>query len=108
MFDSEEHYLDEIEKYKKYSTHEDLLLILAKRGHYEAKTKLGQSKQELLVVSIALGFLAEGLPFLDLIREGNVGLNKGLEDIKTLSEGTSLNAFLTPYITSSIKKSLSQ
>ncbi|KXY64611.1 hypothetical protein [Bacillus cereus] len=105
MFESEEVYINEVEKYKKFTYHQDLLIFLSKKGYQAAKVKLGQSKQEL-VLSISLNYLGEGLSFLDIISEANIGLMEGIEKINDFSE-EEIDKFLEPYIELAIQIAIS-
>jgi RNA polymerase primary sigma factor len=73
------HYLDEIKKTPLLAPEEEKKLIRkAKKGDIEAKKKIVQANL-LLVVSIAKRYHHLGLPLLDLIEEGNLGLIKAVE-----------------------------
>lgn len=52
--------------------------ILAKNGDKAAKKKLQESNLRL-VVSIAKNFMNKGIPFLDLLQEGSLGLMKAID-----------------------------
>ncbi len=72
-------YFDEIARVPLLTKDEEV--ELAKRieaGDEEAKKKLAEANLRL-VVSIAKKYRGCGLPFLDLIQEGNVGLMKAVE-----------------------------
>ncbi|MBJ8109992.1 hypothetical protein JDS99_10075 [Bacillus cereus group sp. N6] len=105
MFDTEEFYLKEVEKYKHLMHHEKLLIVLSKSGYSKAKFKLGQAKQEL-VISITLEYLGSGLSFIDLINEANLGLMRGIEEINNLSDND-LDEHLKPFIHLSLQEALS-
>ena len=72
-------YFDEISRVPLLTKEEEV--ELAKRveaGDKEAKEKLAEANLRL-VVSIAKKYRGCGLPFLDLIQEGNLGLMKAIE-----------------------------
>jgi len=70
----------------------------------EAKKKL--SKKNLrLVVSIAKKFRNKGLPFLDLIQEGNTGLMKALDRYQA-SRGNKFSTYATWWIKQTITRSI--
>lgn len=97
-------FLDEMEKYKKLLIHEELLIELSKRNYHNAKIKLGQAKQGL-VLNICLDYLGNGLKFMELINEANAGLYEGIEEINNFHDGN-LNDFLKGYIEVSLKRAL--
>ena len=72
-------YLKELAKYPMLSS-EDIIQLSkkAKKGSKYAKDKLIESNLRL-VVSIAKKYIGQGLPMLDLIQEGNIGLMKAVD-----------------------------
>jgi DNA-directed RNA polymerase sigma subunit (sigma70/sigma32) len=99
-------YLEEVEKYKPLKYHQELLIYLSKRSYQAAKEKLVQAKQEL-VISIAIDYLLVGLPFMELINSGNMGLTHGIDQIKDFDDGD-LNDYLKPFIMASIDNVISK
>ena len=79
--------------------------VTAHRAVYEeAKKKLSQ-KNLRLVVSIAKKFRGKGLPFLDLIQEGNTGLMKALDRYQA-SRGNKFSTYATWWIKQTITRSI--
>ncbi len=58
-----------------------------------------------LVVNIAKNYLGKGLPFLDLIQEGNIGLMKAVDRFK-YEKGFKFSTYATWWIRQSITRSL--
>lgn len=72
-------YLKEIGRIPLLSVREEKELAkAAAAGNKEAKRKLAEANLRL-VVSIAKRYVGRGVPFLDLVQEGNVGLMKAIE-----------------------------
>ena len=72
-------YLKEIGRVPLLSAEEERALArAAKAGDMEARQKLSEANLRL-VVSVAKRYAGRGLPFLDLIQEGNLGLMKAAE-----------------------------
>ena len=72
-------YLDDIKKYQPLDTEEEIILAgLAKKGDLKAINKLITHNLRF-VVAVAKKFQGQGLPFEDLINEGNLGLIKAVE-----------------------------
>lgn len=88
LFDADvEQYLKSIADFPTLTRDEELdLAIKAKNGDQEAINKLVESNLKF-VVSIAKGYRGLGVPFSDLIMEGNMGLYKAIEKFDP-SKGT--------------------
>ncbi|MBI5198970.1 MAG: sigma-70 family RNA polymerase sigma factor [Nitrospirae bacterium] len=71
----------------------------------DAKERLIKANQRL-VVSIARKYKNIGLPFLDLIQEGNIGLMKAIERFE-YQKGYRLSTYATWWIRQSIMKAIS-
>lgn len=98
-------YLKEISKVKLLSPEgEKDLARRADKGDKEAREKLIRANLRL-VVSIAKHYLNNGLSFLDLIEDGNVGLIRAVEgyDYKA---GYRFSTYATCWIRQSIKRAL--
>ncbi len=98
-------YLKEISKVKLLSPEEEKdLACRADKGDKEARERLIRANLRL-VVSIAKHYLNNGLSFLDLIEDGNVGLLRavGGYDYKA---GYRFSTYATCWIRQSIKRAL--
>lgn len=71
-------YFDEIKEYKQLTIDEEKELIPIIKDGQKAAKKLTQSNLRL-VVSIAKKYMNRGMAFMDLIQEGNIGLQKTVE-----------------------------
>ncbi len=80
------------------------LAIRIKNGDEEARTKLIESNLKL-VVSIASKYKNRGIPFQDLIEEGNIGLIKAV-DLYDISYHTKFSTFATYLIRKEIMHSI--
>ncbi|MGM9583120.1 MAG: RNA polymerase sigma factor RpoD/SigA, partial [Phascolarctobacterium sp.] len=83
--------------YKKLLTH------IEKQGQ-DAKHKLSESNLRL-VASIAKRFVGRGLPFLDLIQEGNIGLMKAVDRFD-FTRGFKFSTYATWWIRQAISRAL--
>lgn len=98
-------YLKEINKVKLLSPAEEKdLACKAENGDQEARERLIRANLRL-VVSVAKRYLNHGLPFLDLIEEGNVGLIRAVKgyDYKA---GYRFSTYATWWIRQTIKRAL--
>lgn len=98
-------YLREIQKTKLLTADEEKELArrIAK-GEKAARDKMIESNLRL-VVKIAKRYINRGLPFLDLIEEGNMGLIKAVERFK-LSKECRFSTYATWWIRQSIERAL--
>ena len=77
--DSLQLFLADVGRHKLLTAHEEVVLAKAiERGDERAKRRMIESNLRL-VVSIAKGYRGLGVPFLDLIQEGTLGLNRAVE-----------------------------
>ena len=110
--DYETHSVDAIKLYLKDIQKTTLLTAdqekaLARRidqGDMDARNKMIESNLRL-VVKIAKRYMNRGLPFLDLIEEGNLGLIKAVERFK-LSKECRFSTYATWWIRQSIERAL--
>lgn len=95
-------YLKELAKYPMLSS-EDIIQLSkkAKKGSKYAKDKLIESNLRL-VVSIAKKYIGQGLPMLDLIQEGNIGLMKAVDKFNP-NLGYKFSTYATWWIKQSIR-----
>ena len=98
-------YLREIQKTKLLSADEEKeLAARIAKGEKAARDKMIESNLRL-VVKIAKRYINRGLPFLDLIEEGNMGLIKAVERFK-LSKECRFSTYATWWIRQSIERAL--
>ena len=103
--DAIKHYLREIQKTSLLTPEAEK--ALARRidlGDKAARDKMIESNLRL-VVKIAKRYINRGLPFIDLIEEGNIGLIKAVERFK-LSKECRFSTYATWWIRQSIERAL--
>jgi len=98
-------YLREIGQVKLLTAEEELALAKRiKRGDKQAREHMIKANLRL-VVKIARDYEGLGLPLLDLINEGNIGLMKGVERFDP-AKGAKLSTYASWWIKQSIKRAL--
>jgi RNA polymerase primary sigma factor len=103
--DTFELYLREVGQVKLLTPEEEIVLAeRIKHGDNEAREQMIKANLRL-VVKIARDFEGLGLPLLDLISEGNIGLIKGVERFRP-NKGAKLSTYASWWIKQSIKRAL--
>jgi len=103
--DSLQLYLREIGRVKLLTPKEEIALAKRiKRGDKQAREQMITANLRL-VVKIARDYEGLGMPILDLINEGNIGLMKGVERFDP-NKGAKLSTYASWWIKQSIKRSL--
>jgi RNA polymerase primary sigma factor len=98
-------YLRDIRKTSLLTPQEEIALALRiEKGDEEARSRMVESNLRL-VVKIAKRYVNRGLPFMDLIEEGNVGLIKAVERFKA-SKGCRFSTYATWWIRQSIERAM--
>jgi len=98
-------YLREIGRVKLLTPAEELELAeRVQRGDQEAREHMIKANLRL-VVKIARDYEGLGLPLLDLVSEGNIGLMKGVERFQP-TKGAKLSTYVAWWIKHSIKRAL--
>lgn len=98
-------YMQNISKYPLVSPSEEgVLAVQIAKGDPEARTKLIRSNLRL-VVKIAHDFKGLGLPLLDLISEGNIGLMRAVEKFDP-SKGAKLSSYAAWWIKQAMRRAL--
>ncbi len=98
-------YLREIGKVKLLTPEEEIVLAKRiKRGDKKAREQMIKANLRL-VVKIARDYDGMGLPLLDLVNEGNIGLMKGVERFDP-AKGAKLSTYAAWWIKQSIKRAL--
>jgi RNA polymerase primary sigma factor len=112
---------EEVELAKRLEQGREAQRQLARNGHdpqerarLESLIKMGEeARQHLieantrLVVSMAKKYIGHGVPFLDLIQEGNLGLIKAVDKFD-YRRGTRLSTYATWWIRQSISRALAE
>src|SRR5882724_7071022 len=103
--DSLQLYLREIGRVKLLTPKEEIALARKiKRGDKQAREQMITANLRL-VVKIARDYEGLGMPILDLINEGNIGLMKGVERFNP-NKGAKLSTYASWWIKQSIKRAL--
>jgi RNA polymerase primary sigma factor len=99
-------YLREIGQVKLLTPKEEIALARRiRRGDKQAREQMITANLRL-VVKIARAYQGMGLPFLDLINEGNIGLMKGVERFDR-RKGAKLSSYASWWIKQAIRRALS-
>ena len=98
-------YLDEIKNYKPLDSEVEIeLAVLAKKGDLGAVNKLITHNLRF-VVAVAKKFQGQGIPFEDLINEGNLGLIKAVDRFDE-SRGFRFISYAVWWITQGIRQAI--
>jgi len=101
--DSITDYLRQIAKHPLLTAEEEIELgYKVKQGCRESKQRLANANLRL-VVSIAKKFLSYGLPFQDLIQEGNIGLMRAVEKFEP-AKGCKFSTYSTWWIKQGMRR----
>src|SRR3989442_5750106 len=98
-------FLKDIGKVRLLSAQEEVYLAKRiERGSFDAKQKLVESNLRL-VVSIAKNYRSQGLPFLDLIQEGTLGLIGAVEKLDW-RRGYKFSTYATWWVRQAVARAL--
>jgi RNA polymerase primary sigma factor len=98
-------YLHEIGKVKLLTAEEEIAIVKRiKRGDKEAREHMIKANLRL-VVKIAREYEGMGLPLLDLINEGNIGLMKGVDRFDP-KKGAKFSTYASLWIKQAIRRAL--
>lgn len=104
LTDSVKLYLNSLDRITLTREEERDLFIKFKNGSMDAKNTL-IDKNLRLVVSVAKKYLNRGLPFLDLIQEGNIGLITAINKFD-IDKGVKLSTYAVPWIRQKITRAV--
>ncbi len=103
--DSLQLFLADVGRHKLLTASEEVTLAKAiERGDLIAKRRMIESNLRL-VVSIAKGYRGLGVPFLDLIQEGTLGLNRAVEKFDW-RRGFKFSTYATWWIRQSVQRAV--
>jgi RNA polymerase primary sigma factor len=103
--DSLQLFLADVGRHKLLTASEEVTLAKAiERGDPTAKRRMIESNLRL-VVSIAKGYRGLGVPFLDLIQEGTLGLNRAVEKFDW-RRGFKFSTYATWWIRQSVQRAV--
>src|SRR5213594_2079683 len=103
--DSLQLFLADVGRHKLLTASEEVTLAKAiERGDLTAKRRMIESNLRL-VVSIAKGYRGLGVPFLDLIQEGTLGLNRAVEKFDW-RRGYKFSTYATWWIRQSVQRAV--
>ena len=98
-------YLKEIGRVPLLTMEQELELArAAQAGDADARRKLSEANLRL-VVSVAKRYVGRGLPFLDLIQEGNIGLMKAVDKFE-YQRGYKFSTYATWWIRQAITRAI--
>jgi RNA polymerase primary sigma factor len=98
-------YFREIKKYKLLKAEEEIALAKkVAKGDMDARNRMIEANLRL-VVNIAKKYMNRGLPFQDLIDEGNIGLIKAVERFKA-TMGCRFSTYATYWIRQTVERAL--
>jgi len=103
--DSLQLFLADVGQHKLLTAAEEVTLAkMIERGDITAKRRMIESNLRL-VVSIAKGYRGLGVPFLDLIQEGTLGLNRAVEKFDW-RRGFKFSTYATWWIRQSVQRAV--